>query len=125
MPDLRAADEEQGQDAPGPKIFLKGKQGDGIIYEDMLGGPCKGRTYKVGEDGRHLLKPSLRPKKISPEDWQRLLIADRERLKNKEQEVREAKATEERAARKLCDAKRAAEAEEKRRNRTRARTHLR
>ena len=59
------------------------------------------------------MKPSLRPKEITPEDWQRLPLADRERLKHQEKKIRESKAAEERAARKLREAKRAEEADDK------------
>ena len=117
--DARAVDQEPSSSHAGKKYesYEKGKPGDGIIYEDMWGDPCKidskGRTYKVGEDGRRWLKPSLRPKEISPEDWQRLPIAERERLKHQEKKVRDSEAAEERAARKLREAKRAAEAEAK------------
>ena len=125
VPDPHSLDADNKADGPEPsssdgkklESHLKGKPGDNVIYEDQWGDPCKidskGRTYKVGEDGRRLLKPSLRPKEISPEDWQRMPIADRERLKVKEKKIRDAKAAEERAARLLREAKRKAEAEEK------------
>ena len=117
--ELKDKDQEPSSSHSGKKYesYEKGKPGDGIIYEDMWGDPCKidskGRTYKVGEDGRRLLKPSLRPKEITPEDWQRLPLADRERLKHQEKKIRESKAAEERAARKLREAKRAEEADAK------------
>ena len=117
--ELKDKDQEPSSSHSGKKYesYEKGKPGDGIIYEDMWGDPCKidskGRTYKVGEDGRRLLKPSLRPKEITPEDWQRLPLADRERLKHQEKKIRESKAAEERAARRLREAKRAEEADAK------------
>ena len=98
-----AADKKNGPDAsedkPGPSVdeplkhYREGKPGDGIVYEDDWGYKCKidkvGRPYKIGEDGRRALRPSLRPKNITPEDWQKLPLVERERLKRMEQDVKD------------------------------------
>ena len=107
-----AADKKNGHDAsedkPGPsgdeplKHYREGKPGDGIVYEDDWGYKCKidkvGRPYKIGEDGRRALRPSLRPKNITPEDWQKLPLVERERLKRMEQDAKDERAAEEKIA---------------------------
>ena len=71
-------------DAEVPKLlhYSEGVASDGIIYINDFGEEVKldskGRAYKVGSDGRKLM-PSKRPARyITPEEWKKMSLKERE-----------------------------------------------
>ena len=62
--------------------YSEGVASDGIIYVNDVGGEVKldfkGRAYRVGSDGRKLM-PSKRPSRyITPEEWKKMSLKERE-----------------------------------------------
>eukprot|EP00435_Cladocopium_sp_Y103_P059153 s114_g21.t1 len=84
--------------------YKEGTPNDGKIYLNDIGELVKidkkGRPYKIGKDGRKTLRESPRPvDKYTPEEWQRLPIADRKVIKKMQQRERDRELAKSKAAR--------------------------
>ena len=73
---------ESSKEKPKLLHYSEGVASDGIIYVNDLGDEvkldAKGRAYKVGSDGRKLM-PSKRPSRyVTPEEWKKMSLKERE-----------------------------------------------
>ena len=73
---------ELGAEEPKLLSYSEGVASDGIIYVNDSGEEVKldsrGRAYKVGSDGRKLM-PSKRPARyVTPEEWKKMSLKERE-----------------------------------------------
>ena len=71
-----------GEDKPELLHYSEGVASDGIIYVNDLGDEVKldskGRAYRVGSDGRKIM-PSKRPSRyVTPEEWKKMSLKERE-----------------------------------------------
>eukprot|EP00435_Cladocopium_sp_Y103_P061888 s184_g23.t1 len=84
--------------------YKEGTPGDGKVYLNNIGELVKidkiGRPYKIGKDGRKTFRESPRPvDKYTPEEWQRLPIADRKVIKKMQQREKDKELAKAKAAR--------------------------
>ena len=101
-----------------PEHWKSGKAGDGKVYLNDDGEKVKlnvkGYPYKIGDDGRRLLKTSLRPKgTYSPEEWRKLSQSDRSTILKSEKKKLEKKEADDKAKRIVEEKKKKALKKEK------------
>ena len=73
---------ESSKEKPKLLHYSEGVASDGIIYVNDLGDEvkldAKGRAYKVGSDGRKLMTSKRPSSYITPEEWKKMSLKERE-----------------------------------------------